>query len=220
MKKVIVLSVLCLLVGAANAGLWTVTVNNDLGTALDTSGTLFKASNLGLGATAQTIGGIAYDVDYSNLTGTDPASHSMPAKFYTGTDTSLDNLLNNGGKVSVWPAQGGRSLNYNFSGLTIGYDYRFQLILGGDWGGCAANLYGDTAGANDYKYVYFGNGTTEKVATYTWTATATDITIQSNAGSGQASHYGLAYSVHEIVPEPATMALLGLGSLIALKRRK
>lgn len=217
MKRIAILAV-CIFAAAANAGVWTVTKNADPASIMLTDGALVKASNLGLDAAAQTIGSISYDIAHSNITGADPASNSWASKFYSGSDPAMSNLLNSGGKVSIYNP---KNMNITFSGLTVGDDYRFQLILGGAWGGCAANLYGDTTGASDYKYVYFGDGNTTRLATYTFTAASDTVIINTNAGNGQANHFNLAYALHNTsVPEPATMLLLALGSLAALKRRK
>lgn len=210
MRVLRAVGVVCLLAGVANAGTWTVVDNNDLAAGLNTSfGPLFKASNLGLGANAVTVGGIAYDTATNNVTGN--ASGTFAA--YGGSDPDIANLLGTSMKVSQW----GVSSDITLSGLTPGLDYQVQLVLLGAWGGCSANLYVD--GAN-YKYVYFGNATIEKVATYTFTAIDNDVVMNNWKNTGD--YYVSAYAVH-VIPEPATMSLLGvagIGMLVARRKAR
>ena len=208
MRVLVAVGVVCLLAGVADAGTWTVVDDNDLATGLDTSfGTLFKASNLGNGANAVTVGGIAYDTATNNVTGN--ASGTFAA--YGGSDPDMANLLNTSMKVSQW----GVGSDITISGLTPGLDYKVQLVLLGAWGGCSANLYVDAA---NYKYVYFGNSTIEKVATYTFTATDGDVVMNNWKNTGD--YYVSAYAVH-VIPEPATMSLLGVAGIgMIVARRK
>ena len=210
MRVLVAIGVVCLLAGVADAGTWTVVDDNDLATGLDTSfGTLFKASNLGNGANAVTVGGIAYDTATGNVTGN--ASGTFAA--YGGSDPDMANLLNTSMKVSQW----GSGSDITLSGLTPGLDYKVQLVLLGPWAGCSANLYADGADPN-YKYVYFGNSTIEKVATYTFTATDGDVVM--NNWRNQGDYYVSAYAVH-VIPEPATMSLLGVAGIgMIVARRK
>ncbi len=198
----------CLLAGVADAGTWTVVDDNDLAAGLDTSsGPLFKASNLGNGGNAVTVGGIAYDTATNNVTGN--ASGTFTA--YGGSDPNMANLLGNSMKVSEW----GSGSDITISGLTPGLDYKVQLVLLGEYNGCSANLYVDAA---NYKYVYFNNATIEKVATYTFTATDGDVVMNNWKNKG--NYYVSAYAVH-VIPEPTTMSLLGVGAIgMMVARRK
>lgn len=190
-KKLMFCVSICCIASAAHAD-WTVVTGAGPYDMLN-NGELVKASNFGDGATAQAINGIAFDTDYSNIGDADPASSSWSSKFYSGTDTAVDNLMNTAAKVS----EGGpTTITFSFSGLTVGHEYRFQLLLGGDWNGCGANLYGD--GWSEYKYVYFSSGTVARLATYTWIADDATRIIRTNAGVGQANHYDLAYALHDI----------------------
>ena len=195
------------MVSAVNAGTWTVVDNPDLATDLDnTFGTLFKASNVGNGTqTPVVLDGIAFDTVETNVTGAMSAFVS-----YSGADPALLNLLNSNRKASEW----GGGIAINLTGLTVGLDYQIQLVLTGAWAGSSANLY---LGSTDYKYVYWGSSV-EKVAKYTFEATATTATVNMYRNTGD--YYLSAYAVHQEIPEPATMVLLGLGTLLGLKRRK
>ena len=108
---------------------------------------------------------IAYDNDMSNVAGVVGGWTS-----YSGSDPVLADLLNNSVKVSQW----GSGADIVLNGLTVGADYQVQMVLVGEWAGSSANLYVDGA---DYKYVYFGNATTDKVATYTFTAASNTVTM-------------------------------------------
>ena len=84
------------------------------------------------------------------------------------------------------------------------------------WNGCSVNLYADGA---DYKYMYLGSGTIERVATYEFTATAPSITMNIWKNTGNV--HVQAYAVHEAIPEPATLGLVSIlgAGLVYLRRR-
>lgn len=211
MKKVIVCFMVVGMLNVVQAS-WVVSTDGPLDMA--NNGLLVKASNFGDGAASQTINDIAYDVDYSNIDSPDPTSHSWADKFYTGTDPAIDNLLNTGAKVSQW---GPNNLNVNLSGLTVGHDYRFQVLIGGAWNGAGCNLYGT---AREYKYVGL-SGSQPKLATFSWTADSEDGTININSGGGQGTQFVLGYAMHNTtIPEPASMLLLGIGGWLGLRRRR
>ncbi len=173
---------------------WQVSICEDP-TQVASSGEWVKASNLGQGAASQSIGGILYDTDYSNIANASATSDSWPDRYYAGADAAVSNLLNTGGKVQE-NAQGGPSvMTFKMRNLTVGYTYRFQLLLGKGGGG--ANLYGN--GWSDYRYVGLGDYR-PRLATYTWIADSDSRDIKTNAGVGQGAHYNLAYALHDITP--------------------
>ena len=214
-RSILMICAVFLMISGTVLGGWSVTTISDP-TSLAGDGVLHKASNFGYGAAAQTIGGISYDIDYSNITNASAVSDSWADKFYSGTDAAINNLMNTGGNVSEW---GPTMMTLNLSGLTVGNDYRFQLITGPAWTGAGANLYAN--GGADYQYVYFADASVN-LATYTWTADSTSLVVDTTAGSGEGSYYNLGYAVHDVtsVPEPATLLLLGAGAAAGLRRRK
>ena len=195
MRKIALLSLLLTAGMLAQAGQW-VSVNEiasagDWWRALANDGRLIKASNLGANAQPQVVKGIPFDIDYTNLSGADPKSSTWSNKFYSGTYAALSNLLNNGARINP---SGPANLYINISGLTVGKEYRFQVLVGGDWGWCGCNLY-----APEYKYLGL-RGNQPTLAIYTWTADAATRRFTINSGAGQNTAYILAYAVHEVVP--------------------
>ncbi len=190
-KTVLTVLILSGIIGTTKAD-WTVIVGGDPLT-IANNGILVKASNFGSGALPQTINGITYDTNYSNISGASATSDAWASKFYSGPDPAISNLLNTGGRVRENALGGPSTMTFTFSGLTIGNQYRFQLFLGN--GGNSGNLYGNDW--SEYKYVYFNNDT-PRLAIYTWTADATQRIIRTNAGVGQGTHYNLAYALHDI----------------------
>lgn len=193
------LTLICLLSATVivQAGTWTV-VNPGDPLTMANDGVLVKASNFGTGALALTINGIFYDIDYSNISAGNTNTNSWPDKFYAGADPNVSNLLNSGTLCSEW---GPTTLVINLTGLIIGNDYRYQVLIGGAWNGAGSNHYGNNW--SDYRYLGL-SGSIPKLLVYTWTATSTTRTIRINSGSGQGNAWVLAYAVHSLGSDYAT----------------
>jgi hypothetical protein len=184
-----------------------------LSTPFATDGTLFKASNLG--GTAVTVGGIAYDADFSNLVGYQADLNYI---CYSGSDPDKANLLNSNTFQSNYGSY--QTFAINLTGLTLGANYRVQMLMFG-WGpgGADASLYGNDWADPLYYYVWTPSG--EKQVTYEWTADTASRTIRV-ANWGNDGTTVMAYAVHQ-VPEPATLsmaALFGCGLLFIRRKGK
>jgi len=110
------------------------------------------------------------------------------------------------------------------SGLTATQQYSFQFFIvdtryGGTFSARTVVL-GDNSGGTASTAVGRSNvaGTAGQTITGTFTADAAtqDITFTTTDGNGAIT----GYVVSEIVPEPGSLALLGLGGLMMLRRRR
>lgn len=151
----------------------------------------------------------------------------------TGWNFSILNGIagtwNNGGEAAAsdyfyTSGSGGYSPDFVLSGLTPGATYRLTPI--GGIGGAPQFLLPDTDGDGDN---YFDDATETYINNETFSGQTRSIeAIASGAGQIVGEFYfnqwwegqmaGLV--VEEVVPEPTTMALLGLGGLMAIRRRR
>lgn len=178
------------------------------GTNWSNNGVVVKASNVGpagSGTTANivpvTISGISFDTDLSNIPEiTNGLSVNSGTNFYSGTDPNVANMLDTWLELDSWATPASSTLT--FPGLLIGHTYELQALLGFGWSYSAFNLYGAYG-----EYAYFADDDTADdgsigKATYTWTATATNATIQladntPNNGTSQVFVFG--YALTEVV---------------------
>jgi hypothetical protein len=200
---------------------WILQINDDLASPLDSSGTLIKASNLGDGTQSPvTFSGIAFDTDLSNVTQVSaPGDRTQSETVYTGGNADIGSLLNTQFIASSWSADS--NVVIAFDSLTIGQEYRMQVVLTPEWSWSGAAV---IATGGDQIWYDGSTGLEDAVATHTFTAASAtmDYTLD-NTGDGDGSyHYISAYAFHAI-PEPSALALLlGLGGtfFVVYRRRR
>ena len=204
---------------------------------VSTTGSLVEAINLGQGnavgganngvaTSAVTVNGVAFASNGGSAT---PVVASGGTVFDAGThvpaddpivglaDADADALLDSvgfGGGV-------GNSLA-RVSGLTVGQDYILQVIVAvRSNGGNATYDFGHSTPSGNAAEVYTledvpGNPVSIVTGTFTADETSQDFHVAiSTATNFEASAYQL-----RLVPEPGSLALLGLGGLCALRRRR
>lgn len=173
----------------------------------DTNGTLELAENSGGGAT--TFDGISFDaalIDYGSQFNGFGAGAPGPEINRTGTYiTSVSGTT--------------------LSGLTSGQQYRVQALIydgRGNHTGRTVTFDGVDMGvyANGVSGVSWGPGLLV-TGTFTADAATQDFTIETFEPSGGSAGNQLnAITLYSVVPEPSSAALLGLGGLALILRRR
>ncbi|MGB0767157.1 MAG: PEP-CTERM sorting domain-containing protein [Phycisphaeraceae bacterium] len=176
----------------------------------DTSGTLLYAENTGGGAT--TYDGIAYSAGAISFPGGNAnVFHDVNAVSGTGT-------FGNSGADTVTLGTGGVG-----PALNIGTEYRVEvLIMDGRAGAANRNVQVDGVDrgshANGISGITWGDGLLV-TGTFTADAATQTFTVEVLDGTTSAGGQINALLLTE-VPEPGSLALLGLGSLLIARRRR
>ena len=153
-----------------------------------------------------------------------------------GVDFVDTNLFSNGYAVSGLVNTGDSNLDtlvgtvgYNgpasvqLSGLTNGQQYELQIFIGDNRAGSSGRTLtvGDLSGGTGATYTYADGGTAQQatsiIGTFTAIGTTQDFTAVLGGGGT-----GTEFSAYQLraVPEPSSTALLGLGGLALILRRR
>lgn len=169
------------------------------------SGTLLEAINFG--GSAVTVNGVAF------VDGTTAGSSTYLTQNYSGIGTwspspglgTIDSIFTTDWRQSTL-------LGLGLQGLTIGQPYEIQVFAYATGGAGTRTLtFNDGNPANNIMVTY----NTAPIVTGTFTADATTQTMNwiESTGTNFTSGYQL-----RLIPEPASLALLGLGGLVMLRR--
>ena len=189
-----------------------------------TAGTNETQVGIGVGGTVSWSGdltSLTSDDYHVSITGSGPSDLRIEFKdesFTSGagdpfTTTQKGGMVARDGDASV--------LNIAFTGLTPG-DYTLEAAAGGESNYSPQARWSSTTGASVSDWTGTANGTDSYQAAWTFTVTSetgTQITVQATEVNddirGSIAGITMTYT-----PEPATIALLGMGSLVLLRRRK
>jgi hypothetical protein len=141
-----------------------------------------------------------------------------------GGESGGDNLVSDGFYTESTSPGSPCWVYIGFDGLTVGVEYDFTAymnIAGVGGSGASASITatggasGGSGGGTGSVSVDAANIDAAGTVTWSWTATAGDAHFQIDYSGGRGDIAG-----YWLTPEPATVALLGLGSLVLIRKRR
>jgi hypothetical protein len=194
---------------AATIQISTVSTDTDI---VNTGGMLVSSANFG--EAAVTINGVFHGA--GSTAGTNLTDNfAFEGDFrngQTGLGGNLEILFS-----GIAGASGGAANVLSLSGLTIGQDYLFQTY----WEGVVGQTLTITIEGDNTNGV--ADQPTGILISYAFTAIDDTLNIsvdRDDASGGDPNNWLSGYSLQTVVPEPSSTALLGLGGLALILRRR
>lgn len=217
-----VLTVLGLIQSATAAVTFTQTGMNvtvtGTGSEILNTGTLVEANHVGnaLDTVMQSAGtvtldnGLAFGNSITSLVSGWSPFHSTSSDAHNRAPLVINSAFDVLTSSYIWIAYGGSVSNLTINSLTVGQDYRLQLVSVAPAGGSGlttVSVEGDTTSWSG----------TNSLLTATWTATDTTANIILSRVGGEIEFN--AYALHA-VPEPSALLLGSVGVFTLLRRRR
>ncbi len=169
------------------------------------NGTLVVANDLGDSPSNVTVNGVTFGTSQAGLSGFTPGGGDFSVDPFS---SELDALLSD----LVFDGSFGSPATLTLTGLTVGSNYVLQLLFSNDVNDTGNNIDVGIDGGS-YHLANWQPSPINLIVEFT-AATSTVVTsFGPGSGSGSSSGRAVlnAYALHTSVPEPGSLALLGLG---------